>query len=99
MTRVNKSKRLNAYKNTTKFEYDKFGNVTKTTINDTPVEIKSYDEYGRVTKTNKISEVTVEEYDSFDQVIKSTNQTTGLVTETEYDKNGNVTKTSDNGGK
>ena len=90
---------VDAYKNTTKFEYDKFGNVTKTTINDTPVEIKSYDEYGRVTKTNKISEVTVEEYDSFDQVIKSTNQTTGLVTETEYDKNGNVTKTSDNGGK
>ena len=41
---------VDAYKNTTKFEYDKFGNVTKTTINDTPVEIKSYDEYGRVTK-------------------------------------------------
>lgn len=90
---------VDAYKNTTKFEYDKFGNITKTTINDTPVEIKSYDEHGRVTKTNKISEVTVEEYDSFDQVIKSTNQTTGLVTEAEYDKNGNVTKTSDNGGK
>ena len=54
---------------------------------------------GVLQKSNKISEVTVEEYDSFDQVIKSTNQTTGLVTETEYDKNGNVTKTSDNGGK
>ena len=87
------------YGNTKISEYDKFGNITKTTINDTPVEIKSYDEHGRVTKTNKISEVTVEEYDSFDQVIKSTNQTTGLVTEAEYDKNGNVTKTSDNGGK
>ena len=50
MTRVNKSKRLMPIKIQQNFEYDKFGNVTKTTINDTPVEIKSYDEYGRVTK-------------------------------------------------
>ena len=88
-----------AYDNVTKFEYDKYGNVLKTYINDTLVESNIYDKFGRVIEKDTIKEVVSTEYDSFDQVIKTTNETTGFITTNEYDNYGKVTKTYDNGDK
>ena len=90
---------IDAYKNVTKYEYDQYGNVTKIYINDTLVESNEYDKYGRNIKKDTVNEVVTNEYDSFDQITKTTNETTGLVTTNKYDKYGNVTETSDNGGK
>ncbi|WP_278626828.1 DUF6531 domain-containing protein [Thomasclavelia cocleata] len=90
---------IDAYKNITKFEYDKYGNITKTYINDTLIESNTYDEYGRKVKTDSIKEVILNEYDQSDLIVKTTNETTGLITTNEYDQLGNLVKTSDNGGK
>ena len=90
---------IDAYKNVTKFEYDKYGNVLKTYINDTLVESNTYDKYGRKIKTDSVKEVITTEYDKSDLVLKTTNETTGLVTTNVYDKLGNLIETSDNGGK
>lgn len=92
-------KATDSYDNVTTFEYDKYGNVLKTYINDTLVESNTYDDFGRVIRKDTIKEVVSTEYDSLDQVISTTNETTGLVTTNEYDKFGNVLKTYDNGNK
>ena len=90
---------IDANGHVTEFEYDKYGNVLKTYIDDTLVESNTYDQFGRNVKKDTIKEVVSTKYDSFDQVIETKNETTGLVTTNEYDNFGNVLKTFDNGDK
>ncbi len=87
----------NADQVVTKYSYDKWGNVSEVFINDTLMKKESYDAHNRKIKEETPVEVKTYTYDRYDQIIKETNVTSGLVIETTYDDYGNVLRTQDNG--
>lgn len=93
------SKQTDAYGNVTSYTYDQYGNEATTAVNGKVLEETTYDKYGRTIKTVKLNDVIKTSYDVHDRVIKEENQTTGLVSEKEYDKFSNVIREFDNGGK
>ena len=83
----------------TTFLYDAHGNITETKVNGVTAEEKEYDAYGRVIRERTPEKTMAYEYDTFDNVILETNETTGLSVEKEYDSFSNVLREEDSEGR